>query len=156
MHALLQDEQSAYAQLTVRIRALHRFAAYSGKGELKAGSPGKNFPVQDVWILERAFRKGPTSRWRIAGALTFGCSHHPANVSLACLDVGLFRPQAVSEDGLGEMLVKDSPQYAGRLSLPPVPPTKGSWWNPMTWMRTFGPSTSTSVREKPKLEARSA
>ena len=57
-HALLQDEQSAYAQLTVRIRALHKFAAYSGKGELKAGSPGKEFTVQDVWILERAFKKG--------------------------------------------------------------------------------------------------
>ncbi|CAK0786856.1 hypothetical protein CVIRNUC_010070 [Coccomyxa viridis] len=105
-----KDEQSAYAQLTVRIRALHKFAAYSGKGELKAGSPGKDFPVLDVWILERAFKKGPTSRWRIAG----------------------------------------------RLSLPPVPPTKGSWWNPMTWVRMLGPSASASMREKPKLEAKPA
>ena len=65
----LQDEKSAFAQLTVRIRALHRFAAYSGKAELKAGIPGREFPVQDVWILERAFKQGPTSRWRIAGVL---------------------------------------------------------------------------------------
>ena len=64
---MLQDEKSAYAQLTVRIRALHRFAAYSGSGALKAGSPGKEFPVQDVWIFERAFKQGPTSRWRVAG-----------------------------------------------------------------------------------------
>ncbi len=66
----VQDEKSAFAQLTVRIRALHRFAAYSGKAELKAGIPGREFPVQDVWILERAFKQGPTSRWRIAGALS--------------------------------------------------------------------------------------
>ena len=79
----------------MRIRALHKFAAYSGKGELKAGSPGKEFPVQDVWILERAFRKGPTSRWRVAGVLTFGCAHHPANISLTCLGSGLVRFQAV-------------------------------------------------------------
>ena len=85
-HALLQDEQSAYAQLTVRIRALHKFAAYSGKGELKAGSPGKEFPVQDVWILERAFKKGPTSRWRIAGVLAFGCTDQPADFT--CLGIG--------------------------------------------------------------------
>ena len=69
MECRLQDEKSAFAQLTVRIRALHRFAAYSGKAELMAGSPGREFPVQDVWILERAFKQGPTSRWRIAGAL---------------------------------------------------------------------------------------
>ena len=84
---MLQDEQSAYAQLTVRIRALHKFAAYSGKGELKAGSPGKDFPVQDVWILERAFKKGPTSRWRIAGVLAIGCTHQPADFT--CPSVGL-------------------------------------------------------------------
>ena len=66
----LQDEKSAFAQLTVRIRALHKFAAYSGKNELRAGIPGREFPVQDVWIFERAFKQGPTSRWRIAGALS--------------------------------------------------------------------------------------
>ena len=72
---MLQDEKSAYAQLTVRIRALHKFAAYSGSGALKAGRPGKEFPVQDVWIFERAFKQGPTSRWRVAGVCAISGSH---------------------------------------------------------------------------------
>ncbi|CAL5222260.1 g4597 [Coccomyxa viridis] len=105
-----KDEKSAFAQLTVRIRALHKFAAYSGSSELRAGIPGREFPVQDVWIFERAFKQGPTSRWRIAG----------------------------------------------RLSLPPVPPPQGAWWNPMTWLRALRPSTKTGPTGKPELSPASA
>jgi hypothetical protein len=66
-HCLVQDERSAFAQLTVRVRAVHRFAAYDSKGRLVAGDPDREVPVQDVWVFERAFKEGPTSCWRVAG-----------------------------------------------------------------------------------------
>jgi uncharacterized protein YfaT (DUF1175 family) len=89
---MLQDEKSAYAQLTVRIRAVHKFAAYAGSGMLQAGSPGKEFPVQDVWILERAFKQGPTSRWRVAGDCATSGGHTfevQQETFMTCADITL-------------------------------------------------------------------
>lgn len=63
----VQDGRSAFAQLTVRVRATHKFAAYDGRRRLVAGDPEREVPVQDVWVLERSFKEGPTSRWRVAG-----------------------------------------------------------------------------------------
>ena len=63
-----QDARSSFAQLTVRVRAAHKFAAYDGKRRLVAGDLEKEVPVQDVWVLERSFKEEPTSRWRVAGA----------------------------------------------------------------------------------------
>ncbi|KAK9903338.1 hypothetical protein WJX75_003173 [Coccomyxa subellipsoidea] len=65
-----KDARSSFAQLTVRVRAAHKFAAYDGKRRLVAGDPEKEVPVQDVWVLERSFREEPTSRWRVAGRLS--------------------------------------------------------------------------------------
>ena len=67
--ASLQDDRSAFAQMTVRVRAAHKFAAYDSKRRLVAGNPNIEVPVQDVWIFERAFKDAPTSRWRVAGVL---------------------------------------------------------------------------------------
>lgn len=66
---IAQDENKMFAQLTVRIRARHKFAAYNARGQLVAGSGTAEFPVQDVWIFEHALRKAAYSRWRLAGRL---------------------------------------------------------------------------------------
>ena len=42
----MQDETNGFAQLTARVRARHLFEAYDAKGQLVAGQPGKEFPVQ--------------------------------------------------------------------------------------------------------------
>ncbi|CAL8465265.1 g4800 [Coccomyxa elongata] len=65
-----KDARSSFAQLTVRVRAAHKFAAYDGKRRLVAGDPENEVPVQDVWVLERSFKEQPTSRWRVAGRLS--------------------------------------------------------------------------------------
>lgn len=64
-----QDDKTAFAQLTVRVRAEHKFAAYNKKGHLVTGDPEAVLPVQDVWIFERSLKSGPLSRWRVAGRL---------------------------------------------------------------------------------------
>ena len=64
-----QDDASAFAQLTVRIVSQQRFAAYDVRSTLVAGDPGALVPVTDLWVFERSMRKGPTSRWRVAGRL---------------------------------------------------------------------------------------
>ncbi len=66
---MTQDARSSFAQLTVRVRAAVKFAAYDGKRRLVAGDPEREVPVQDVWVLERSFREEPTSRWRVAGGV---------------------------------------------------------------------------------------
>lgn len=63
----MQDDRSAYAQLTVRVRAVHKFAAYDKKQRLVAGDPEREVPVQDVWVFERSFKDSPASTWRVAG-----------------------------------------------------------------------------------------
>jgi hypothetical protein len=72
----VQDDKSAFAQLTVRVRAVHKFAAYDRKQRLVAGHPEKEMPVQDVWVFERSFKDSPTSRWRVAGAANSSQRHH--------------------------------------------------------------------------------
>ena len=54
-------------QLTVRVRAAHKFAARDAAGAVVAGDARREVPVQDVWVLERYLQPGPTSRWRVAG-----------------------------------------------------------------------------------------
>ena len=66
---IVQDEEMMFGQLTVRIRARHRFSAYNARGQLVAGSESADFPVQDVWIFEHAFRKAAFSKWRLAGRI---------------------------------------------------------------------------------------
>ena len=62
-----QDDKSAFAQLTVRVRAAHKFVARDAAGAVVAGDARREVPVQDVWVLERYLQPGPTSRWRVAG-----------------------------------------------------------------------------------------
>lgn len=68
--SVAQDEDKMFAQLTVRFRARHRFAAYNARGRLVGGSDTAEFPVQDVWIFEHALRKASYSKWRLAGRLS--------------------------------------------------------------------------------------
>ena len=63
-----QDKQMAFAQMTVGFRSHQRYAAYDGKGRLVAGDPSGFLPVEDVWVLEHAF-KLPNARWRLAARL---------------------------------------------------------------------------------------
>lgn len=62
------DTQMAFAQITVGFKSYQRYAAYDGKGRLVAGDPDKYVPVEDVWVLEHAF-KLPNARWRLAARL---------------------------------------------------------------------------------------
>lgn len=64
---MLQDDKAAFAQLTVRVRGCHKFAAYDAAGRAVAGDTAAEVPVQDVWVFERFLTPGPTSRWRVAG-----------------------------------------------------------------------------------------
>jgi predicted lipid-binding transport protein (Tim44 family) len=64
----LQDDKAAFAQLTLRVRAVHTFAAYDADGRPVAGDAAREVPVQDVWVFERFLTPGPTARWRVAGA----------------------------------------------------------------------------------------
>ena len=63
-----QDKQMAFAQMTVGFRSHQRYAAYDAKGRLVAGDPSGFLPVEDVWVLEHAF-KLPNARWRLAARL---------------------------------------------------------------------------------------
>lgn len=64
-----QDDQSAFAQLTVSIPSKQLFAAYDAQKKLVAGSPEALISVRDLWVFERALKPGPSSRWRVAGRL---------------------------------------------------------------------------------------
>lgn len=67
----MQDETSAFAQITLRVRSRQRFAAFNAQSELVAGNADGDFPVQDVWVFERSLKqKDPLSSWRIAGRLS--------------------------------------------------------------------------------------
>lgn len=65
----VQDDQSAFAQLTVSIPSQQIFAAYDAGKKLVAGSPDIPISVRDLWVFERALKLGPSSRWRVAGRL---------------------------------------------------------------------------------------
>ena len=67
----VQDETLGFAQITLRIRSRHKFAAYTARGHLAAGSADTAVPVQDFWVFERSLRsKDPVSCWRVAGRLS--------------------------------------------------------------------------------------
>lgn len=58
----LQDDKTAWVQLTVTIPSEQTFAAYNGKRALVAGSPDKPIKVVDTWVFERALKKDPSTR----------------------------------------------------------------------------------------------
>ena len=59
---VLQDDKTAWVQLTVKIPSEQSFAAYSAKKSLVAGNPDKAIKVEDTWVFERALKKDPTTR----------------------------------------------------------------------------------------------
>lgn len=65
-----KNDDMTFAQLTVVIKAIHKFVAYDERGNIVAGSPIDEIPVQDVWVLERSFQKVAHSKWRLAGRIS--------------------------------------------------------------------------------------
>lgn len=66
-----KDDNTGFAQLTVRIPSRQRFSAYDRRGRLVAGSPtAPPLDVQDFWVFERPLRRQASNRWRLAGRLT--------------------------------------------------------------------------------------
>ena len=62
----VQDDKSAWVQLTVQIPSEQTFAAYNGKRALVAGDPDKPIKVVDTWVFERALKKDPSTRYLLA------------------------------------------------------------------------------------------
>ena len=58
----LQDDTTAFVQLTARIPSQQAFAAYDARGKLIQGDPDKAVPVDDVWVFERTLRDDISSR----------------------------------------------------------------------------------------------
>lgn len=58
----LQDDKTAWVQLTVKIPSEQTFAAYNSKRVHVAGSPDKPIKVVDTWVFERALKKDPSAR----------------------------------------------------------------------------------------------
>lgn len=65
-----KNDDMTFAQLTIRVKAAHKFAVYGDGGKLVAGNPEEEVPVQDVWVLERSFQKVAYSKWRLAGRIS--------------------------------------------------------------------------------------
>eukprot|EP00884_Botryococcus_braunii_P013147 jgi/Botrbrau1/21833/Bobra.0190s0047.1 len=103
-----KDDKTAFAQLTVRVRAEHKFAVYGKKGLLVTGNPDAVLPVQDVWIFERSLQSGPLSRWRVAGRLSVPPEPPPK--------VGIFARMALWLRGAG----RSSPPAAVTAASPPT------------------------------------
>ena len=66
----MQHDAFTFAQLTVKISAEIKFAAYNGEGKIVKGNPHKSVKTTDYWVLERAFTKTPTVKWRLASQLS--------------------------------------------------------------------------------------
>ena len=77
-HSLLvmQDDKTAWVQLTVKIPSEQSFAAYSAKKSLVAGNPDKAIKVEDTWVFERALKKDPTTRSGPVEQATACIMHH--------------------------------------------------------------------------------
>lgn len=77
-HSLLelQDDKTAWVQLTVKIPSEQSFAAYSAKKSLVAGNPDKAIKVEDTWVFERALKKDPTTRSGPVKQSTACIMHH--------------------------------------------------------------------------------
>lgn len=58
----LQDDKTAWVQLTVTIPSEQTFAAYNSRRALVAGSPDTAVKVVDTWVFERALKKDPSTR----------------------------------------------------------------------------------------------
>lgn len=68
-----KDTSVAWAQLTVALRSVQRFAAYDARGRLVAGDPDADVAVQDYWVLERSLLPNTPEgmkRWRVAARLS--------------------------------------------------------------------------------------
>lgn len=65
----MQDDSSAFAQLTVRLRSTQSFVAYDARGRVLAGDPDGTIPVTDLWVFEISLRKNVANRWRLAARL---------------------------------------------------------------------------------------
>ena len=63
------NAKTHFAQLTVRIKTKHTFAAYDRKGRLVKGDPEASVGVEDTWVVERAL-VNPDGRWVLAARLT--------------------------------------------------------------------------------------
>ena len=72
----LQDDKTAWVQLTVKIPSEQSFAAYSAKKNLVAGNPDKAIKVEDTWVFERALKKDPTTRSGFVKQATACIMHH--------------------------------------------------------------------------------
>ena len=64
-----KNDNTGFAQLTVRFKCRQKFSAYDGKGRLVAGSEEKDVPVDDFWVFERPLKEQMSNRWRVAGRL---------------------------------------------------------------------------------------
>ena len=58
----LQDDKSAFSQLTVRIHSRQIYAAYDARGKVVAGDPAATLPVTDVWVFERSMSDNISNR----------------------------------------------------------------------------------------------
>ena len=58
----LQDDTTAFVQLTARISSQQAFAAYDARGKLIQGDLDRAVPVEDVWVFERTLRDDISSR----------------------------------------------------------------------------------------------
>lgn len=65
-----KNDNTGFAQLTVKMPSQQRFAAYDAKGRLVAGNPEESVTVEDVWVFERPLMKQAANRWRLAGRLS--------------------------------------------------------------------------------------
>ena len=67
--SVLQHDAFTFAQLTVKVSAEIRFAAYGSSGEIVKGDPRKSMKTTDYWVLERSFVKAPSAKWRLASQI---------------------------------------------------------------------------------------
>lgn len=66
-----KNEIMCFAQITVLLPSVQRFAAYGRNGKLLAGDPDKDIKVEDVWVFERNLNKDNlVARWRLAARLS--------------------------------------------------------------------------------------
>lgn len=65
-----KQEEMAFAQITVLIPSVQRFAAFARNGQLVAGDLKDHFKVKDFWVFERCMKKDSASAtWRLAARL---------------------------------------------------------------------------------------
>lgn len=65
------DKRIVFAQFTVEINSVQRFAAYDAKGKVISGDADRDLPVREFWVFERSLiREMPNKAWRLAGRLS--------------------------------------------------------------------------------------